>query len=201
MTVTAVLRKKEMAVLRCRNPASNLCSLIDSCSLTLTHSLTHAPNKSDSLFIPAACPSSPNSVSIYSVSAASTTSTQVLPFLISSPYAANERKLGGLSDELRSHALWYVYFFTSFCLSFFLSFISPSFIAFFHTFCLPFTVFFPSNFSASLLCSRLFPILIYLFFHVFTFLLLVVISSASSNFSFLAFWQFSFPSPYNGSVY
>ena len=52
----------------------------------------------------------------------------------------------------------------SFCLSFFLSFISPSFIAIFNTFCLPFTVFFPSNFSASLLCSRLFPILIYLFF-------------------------------------
>jgi hypothetical protein len=146
MTVTVVLRKKEMAVLRCRNPASNLCSLIDSCSLTLTHSLTHPPNKSDSLFNPDACPSFPNSVSIYSNSAASATSTQGFPFLISSPYPANERKLGGLSDELRTHALWHVYFFASF----FLSFLSPFFIAFFSYFV------FPSLFSFHLLFHLLF---------------------------------------------
>jgi len=39
------------------------------------------------------------------------------------------------------------------------------------------------------------------FFLVFTFLLPVVFSSTSFNFSSLAFCQFSFPSPYNSTAY
>ena len=165
MTVTAVLRKKEMAVLRCRNPASNLCSLIDSCSLT--HSLTHPSTKQIGPTLHPCCLSFIfSSVFIYSISAASTTSTQVLPFLISSPYPANERKLDRLSDELITHALWHVYFFASF----FLSFLSPSSLVIFSYF-FSFSVFFPSTFSPSLLCSRLFPISMYLRsrLHLFTF--------------------------------
>ena len=150
MTVTrlvaAALRKKEMAVLRCRNPASNLRSLIDSCSLThsLTHPTTHPPNKSDPLFIPATCPSSSNSVSIYSISAASTTSTPILPFLISCPYATSERKLGRLSDELRILALWHVYFFTSFFPTFFpFTYLCRTFFSYF---LLSLLSFFPATF-------------------------------------------------------
>lgn len=136
----------------------------------LTHSLTHPSTKQIGSTLHPCCLSFiSSSVSIYSISAASTTSTQVLPFLISSPYPANERKLGRLSDELITHASWHVYFFAIFSLSFFLSFrLIMSY--FFHTFCFSSSLFFPYTFSPSLFCSRLFPIPIYLLsrLHLFT---------------------------------
>ena len=198
--VAAALRKKEMAVLRCRNPASNLRSLIDSCSLT--HSLIQPPihqtNRTHSLslllvlhllilfpFIPSLLHQLP----------------QPRFFLSLFPVHMQLVKESWVGCQTSYEFLLYDTF-ISLPLSFLLSSLSPTCVVlFFHTFCFPFSLSFqllfftfPSLFSP-VSCINL-PSFSSSLFYCLSF-----ISSTSSNFSSLAFCQFSAPSPYNGNAF